>query len=62
VCIWSLNGIKDEFKKARDGDELKDKNDLTAFKNYKPKASYESKTVLLGCDHSYEENAFATAG
>jgi WD repeat and SOF domain-containing protein 1 len=60
VCIWSLNGIKDEFKKGRE--EFKEKNDLTAFKNYQPKASYESKTVLLGCDHSYEENSFATAG
>ena len=30
--------------------------------NYKPRATYASKHLLTGLDHSYSENTFATGG
>ena len=32
------------------------------FKNYTPRASYAIKANLLGCDSSYGDDLFATAG
>ena len=57
VCIWSLNGLKAQYEKERPN--------IVAgaiFKNYIPKATYLSKGMVLGCDHSYSDDLFATAG
>ena len=45
-------------------DGLNEDDDEVApiFKNYTPKATFASKQNLLGCDSSYGEDLFATAG
>lgn len=57
VCIWSVNGLKEQFVNHED-----DEDAVGVFKNYQPKASYASKHSLLGCDASYTDDVFATAG
>ena len=60
VCIWSLSGLKSQFQENIN--EGEDDAFVQTFKNYTPKASYQSKTSLLGCDASYNDDLFATAG
>ena len=57
VCIWSLNGLKAQYEKERPSIVAG-----ATFKNYIPKATYMSKGMVLGCDHSYSDDLFATAG
>jgi DDB1- and CUL4-associated factor 13 len=62
VCIWSLNAIKQQYKNERLEGNASSASDRIIFKNYKPKASYLSKTSLLNVDHSYTDDLFATSG
>ena len=59
VCIWSLNSLKHQYQEVL---EKKQENSGPIFKNYTPRASYQSKTALLGCDSNWGEDVFATAG
>ena len=59
--IWSLNKLKaqhQEFLDAEDGALQRADNS----RNYASRATYVSKNMLLGLDHSYSENLFATGG
>lgn len=54
VNLWSLNKLKEQA-----GDDPKQSN---AARTYQARATYLSKTMLSGLDHSYSEDLFATAG
>lgn len=63
VCIWSLNAIKNQYKKERqDGAGIENNWNRLLFKNYTPRASYLSKHSVMSCDHHYSEDMFATSG
>jgi len=63
VCIWSLNSIKEQNLKNRaQSGETALTGQQPLFRNFEPKASYISKDVLLGCDHTHDSQTFATAG
>jgi WD40 repeat protein len=57
VNIWSVQGLKKQFEK-----ELEEDNTKSIFKNYTTRATFTSKHMLQGLDHSYGEDIFATAG
>ena len=50
VCIWSLGGLKKQLK-----EHLNEHGNATILKNYVPKATYVSKSMVLNCDHSYAD-------
>ena len=60
VNLWSVNKLKaqyQEFVSAADGGLQN-----IGLRNYQPRATYVSKGLLTGLDHSYSEDLFATAG
>ena len=58
-----MNAIKQQYKNERiEGSGIENNWNQMVFKNYKPKASYLSKHGVLNCDHSYQEDIFATSG
>ena len=56
VNIWSVSSLKKQYEK-----ELETEN-KTVFKNYSTRATFTSKHMLQGLDHSYGDDVFATAG
>ena len=61
VNLWSLNKLKEQFQ-----DQFREQEEgfgsLNHTRNYLPRATYISKQMLTGLDHSYSENMFATGG
>lgn len=53
VNIWSLNYLKEQYATN---------NSINNFKNYQSKASYGSRHMMQGLDHSYTDDLFATGG
>jgi DDB1- and CUL4-associated factor 13 len=64
VNIWSLAQIKKQYEKAQEnlGGDVSQQGVVKVFKNYSTRATFTSKHLLTGCDHSYGEDLFATAG
>ena len=56
VNIWSLQGMKKQYEAELEAEAK------TIYKNFTPRATFTSKHMLQGLDHSYGEDVFATAG
>ena len=55
INLWSLNKLKEQFLAEFQTEEFAGQT-----LNYKARATYVSKHMLMGADHSYDENMFAT--
>jgi WD40 repeat protein len=65
VHIWSLAGIKKEYEKVMEefnAEAVVPGQAKSIFKNYQTRATFTSKHMLYGIDHSYGEDKFVTAG
>ena len=52
-----MNKLKEQYQSEFESEDFTGKT-----LNYRPRATYVSKHMLMGIDHSYDENLFATAG
>jgi WD repeat and SOF domain-containing protein 1 len=61
VNLWSANKLKQQFQDDLLGQEQV-AGAINRTHNYLPRATYLSKSLLTGIDHSYSENLFVTGG
>lgn len=59
INLWSLNKLKQQHQEFIDADGG---HDSGIVRNYQARASYLSKGLLHGLDHSYADDLFVTAG
>lgn len=62
INLWSLNKLKAQYEENFKETEGEIVSSLNQTRNYLPRATYVSKHMLTGMDHSYQENVFATGG
>jgi WD40 repeat protein len=61
INLWSTNKLKSQYSDFFKAEE-EVVGSLNTTRNYQARATYLSKHLLTGLDHSYSENLFATAG
>ena len=59
INLWSLNKLKSQHQEFLDGDSGAD---FAQLRNYQARASYLSKGLLHGLDHSFADDLFVTGG